>query len=96
MTELTLVTFLGCPNAARARELLRRSGRGFREVSQDDLPPGHPLRGYTSPSILAGERLIFGQASGEAGCSIAPLDAEVLLAALEALPVTVPGRPPAR
>lgn len=84
-SALTLITFTGCPNAGRARDALRRAGRPFREVNQDDLPAGHPLRGYTSPSILAGERLIFGAASGEAGCSIAPMDAEGLLAALRTL-----------
>ncbi len=85
MNELTLITFSGCPNAAGAREALRRSGRPFREVNQDDLPAGHPLRGYTSPSILADGRLLFGAASGGAGCSSAPLDSERLLAALRAL-----------
>ena len=53
---------------------------------QDDLPPAHPLRGYTSPSILLDGQLIFGSASGEAGCSVTPLDAERLLADLRAIP----------
>ena len=66
--------------------MLRLSGRAFHEVVQDDLPPAHPLRGYTSPSILLGERLIFGSASQEAGCSLQPLEPERLLDELRALP----------
>lgn len=82
MSDLLLVTFAGCPHAASAREVLQHSGRDFREVVQDTLPEGDPLRGYTSPSILLDGRLLFGAASGESGCSIAPLDAEQLLAEL--------------
>jgi hypothetical protein len=84
MSELTLITFEGCPNAARAREVLRAAGRTWREVRQDDLPPGHPQRAYTSPTILDGERVVYGATSGEAGCSIAPLEPERLLEALRA------------
>jgi len=84
MSELTLITFEGCPNAPRARQVLQRAGRPFREVRRDDLPAGHPLRAYTSPTILDGERVLYGAASGEAGCSVAPLDAERLLADLRA------------
>jgi hypothetical protein len=86
MSELTLIFFEGCPNAARAREVLRLTGRTWHEVRQDDLPPDHPQRAYTSPTILDGARVVFGLASGDAGCSIAPLDGERLLAQLRQTP----------
>lgn len=82
MNELTLITFKGCPNAARARELLAAAGKPFTEVVQDDLPAGHPHRGYTSPTILLGERIIYGAASGEEGCSIGPVDEQAILSQL--------------
>ncbi len=80
--ELTLITFKGCPNAARARELLAAAGRPYTEVVQDDLPPGHPQRAYTSPTILQGERIVYGAASGEEGCSSGPLDEQAILRGL--------------
>jgi hypothetical protein len=84
MSELLLITFRGCPHAGAAREVLRRSGRPFREVLQDDLPAGDALRGYTSPTVLRAGRIVFGAASDAPGCSAARLDAEALLAALDA------------
>ncbi len=83
MSELTLIYFEGCPNAQAARDVLQESGVPYGEVRQDDLPAGHPQRGYTSPTVLAGEVLLYGAVSGEPGCSIAPLDAEALRAAVQ-------------
>lgn len=83
MDDLTLITFRDCPNADAARDVLRRSGRGFHEVLQDDLPAGHPLRAYTSPTVLEGERVLYGMAAEGAGCSVAPLEPERLLALLQ-------------
>lgn len=85
MEALTLVYFAGCPNAERARAILQQSGQPFREVCQDTLPAGHPYWSYASPSILLGERLVFGEKTGEGagGCSIEPLDGAALLARIE-------------
>lgn len=79
MTELKLIYFQGCPNADQAREILAQSGRAFQEVRQDDLPENDPLRRFTSPTILLGEKIVFGMASGDAGCSITGLDAANIL-----------------
>jgi mercuric ion transport protein len=84
MEPLTLVYFDGCPNAPRARAALHEAGLAFEEVLQDDLPPGHPLRGYTSPSILAGERLLYGTDAGESGCSVSSPNPALLRQALQA------------
>ena len=80
MPDLTLIYFEGCPNAAKARSLLEAVGKPFQEVRQDDLPDGHPHKAYTSPSILLGERVVFGMSSDETGCSIQPFDEEKILA----------------
>ncbi len=79
MAELKLIYFAGCPNAAAARAILQESGMPFEEVRQDDLPENDPLRGYTSPTILLGDRVVYGTASGDAGCSLAPPDAANIL-----------------
>ena len=74
MEALTLIYFEGCPKADTARDLLREAGHPFTEARQEELAEGHPLRAYTSPTILLGKRVLFGSAAGEAGCSIEPLD----------------------
>ena len=79
MNELTLIYFEGCPNASKARALLTAAGRPFTEVLQDTLPEGHPKKGYTSPSILEGDRVIYGMKSDEEGCSIGGWDEQQIL-----------------
>jgi glutaredoxin len=72
MAALRLIFFQGCPNAIRARNLLRELGLAYEEISQDDLPLSHALRGYSSPTVLHGEKIIFGSKTGEnsGGCSL--------------------------
>ena len=80
MAELTLIYFEGCPNAGKARTLLESAGKPFREICQDDLADGHPHKAYTSPSILLGNKVVFGMSSDEAGCTVQPFDEEKFLA----------------
>lgn len=72
MGALKLLYFEGCPNANRARQLLSKVGASFEEVRQDDLPPTDPLKGYASPTLLDGEKIVFGSKTGEGsgGCSL--------------------------
>lgn len=72
VNRLTLIYFRECPNAGRARELLKESGFAFREVVQDELSPDSRLRRYTSPTLLAEDRLVFGGELGQGGtgCTI--------------------------
>ncbi|MBK7842925.1 MAG: hypothetical protein IPJ71_04405 [Bdellovibrionales bacterium] len=72
MAALRLVFFQGCPNAERARKLLTEIGLPYEEVRQDDLPFGDPLKGYASPTVLDGKKIIFGSKTGEnsGGCSL--------------------------
>ena len=73
MSRLKLIYFEGCPHVDLARKSLQLAGYLFDEIRQDDLPEGHPLKDYTSPTLLKGERVIFGtlSGSGRGGCSLA-------------------------
>jgi len=72
MGAMKLLYFEGCPNADKARQLLAKIGVPFEEVRQDDLPPTDPLKGYASPTLLDGDKVVFGSKTGEesGGCSI--------------------------
>ena len=84
MEKVTLITFAGCPNAERARTLLREIGVAFDDVVQDDLPPNHPNRSFSSPSILLGDEVISGSKldAGGSGCSFGLPSAQELRARL--------------
>lgn len=70
-SNLKLVYFEDCPNAKKARVHLILSEQDFEEVNQDKLPAGHPMKLFSSPSILWGDTLLFGSAiGGEGGCSL--------------------------
>lgn len=70
--KLILITLVGCPNAEKARALLKETGLNFTEINQDDLPSSDPLHGYTSPTLLADELVVFGSRtdSGTCGCTL--------------------------
>lgn len=72
MVDLKLIYFEGCPNVAQVRKRLQTAGYRFEEIDQDTLPEGHPCRNYSSPTILKGDRIIFGTltGSGKPGCSL--------------------------
>ena len=73
MYDLKLVYFKGCPNAEPLMEAVRDAGyAGVEEIVQDSLPDGDPLKGYSSPSLLAGGKLVFGSKLGADGgaCSV--------------------------
>jgi hypothetical protein len=69
MPKVELIYFLGCPNVDRARSAIRTVGVPFTEVDQDQLPPGHLYRRYSSPSILVDGEIVAGAKTG-AACSI--------------------------
>lgn len=69
--NLKLVYFEDCPNAKTARVHLILAEQDFEEVNQDKLPADHPMKRFSSPSILYGDTLLFGSAvSGDGGCSL--------------------------
>lgn len=67
MPNLKLIYFEGCPNSMKAKLALERVGCTFEEVEQGALPQGHPMKCYSSPTILAGDEIIFGAETGSAG-----------------------------
>ena len=82
MSDLTLIYFLGCPNSEKAKALLVDAGATFKEIIQDNLTPSHPLKRFSSPTLLRGRDILFGTETGvDGGCSLSIPNA----AALEAI-----------
>jgi hypothetical protein len=71
MKKFTLIYFNGCPNYKPAKDLLVEAGIEFVEVCQDKIDEADPLKEYSSPTLLMGDRIIFGtKVSGSGGgCS---------------------------
>ncbi len=70
---MTLIYFKGCPNAQPMRKMLLQAGvEEIEEWIQDELPPGHRFLGYSSPTVMRGESLLFGTRTDAAqgGCSL--------------------------
>ncbi len=69
---LTLITFEGCPTSPRIVSILENMGLDFDQIDQTRLPTEHPLRHYSSPTLLLNGILLFGShTDGESGCSLA-------------------------
>ncbi len=68
--KITLVYFDGCPNAVTVRGELKSFGLEFVEVRQDLLPSGDRFLGYSSPTVLCDEQVVFGsEALGGSTCT---------------------------
>ena len=74
--KVKLVYFDGCPLFKETKKILENLGTDFEIVKQDELPDHHPLRAYSSPSILKGDKLIFGSKLDEntSACSFSKID----------------------
>lgn len=71
MPNLKLIYFEGCPNARKAKAALEKAGCNFEEIDQGILPEDHPMKCYSSPTILAGDEIVVGAKTGSAGgCSL--------------------------
>lgn len=51
-------------------DLLNQNGLEFESVCQDDLEEANPLKNYSSPTLLDGEKIIFGSEAKGGGCSM--------------------------
>lgn len=82
-----LIYFEGCPNAEKAKALLQNSGVAFVAEGQDSLPKNHPHLGYSSPTLLYTDQLIFGtKVNGLAkSCSVTLPEASEILRRLNGL-----------
>ncbi len=78
--SFVLVYFRGCPNAEIAMELLKDVGIEYTIACQDDLPPGHELREYSSPTLLENGEVVFGgRNAGAEVCTLGiPSERELL------------------
>ena len=79
MDKYRLIYFAGCPNHLPSEELLRRAGIRFESVCQDDLVEADPFKNYTSPTLICGEKIIFGSEAIGGGCSMPLPNLEQLL-----------------
>ena len=78
MTSIQLITFDGCPNADKFRSTLSRISINFEDVVQDNLEENHPLKGYSSPTILIDNKVLVGSQSNGGGCSVINVSIEEL------------------
>tara|TARA_R110000868_G_scaffold104087_4_gene286265 strand:+ start:3202 stop:3885 length:684 start_codon:yes stop_codon:yes gene_type:complete len=61
MDEIKFIYFEDCPEAKNVRAALLVAGiYDFKIIVQDQLPEGNPYLKFSSPSVLAGEELIYG------------------------------------
>ena len=86
MAKIKFIYFEGCPNAEKVRQNLQAAGAEFDEVKQDDLPEGHTLKKYSSPTVLKDGQPLFGidTASQGGGCSLEVPTTEQIRDKLEA------------
>ena len=70
MQRYKLIYFKDCPNFPEAAALLEQLGLAYDAVCQDELAAGDPLRDYASPTLLAGDEIIFGSRASGGGCSV--------------------------
>lgn len=77
MEKVKLVYFQGCPEAKHARAALLTSGIAeFEVVLQDQLKDEDPFKSYSSPTILKGDKVIYGNKlnAGSSACSFQKID----------------------
>lgn len=80
MNSVKLIYFEGCPNAQKAKDALSKRGIPFEVMVQDNLNKDSPYHEYSSPTILDGDSLIFGQRIGRnsAACSAEKFDEDLI------------------
>ena len=81
MNSVKLIYFEGCPNAQKAKDMLSKKEIPFDIIVQDELEKNSHYREYSSPTILDGNSLIFGQKIGRnsAACSAEDFDKNLIL-----------------
>lgn len=70
MPDYKLIYFNGCPNHQPAVDLLNEAGLTFESVCQDGLDNSDPHKNYSSPTLLKGDKIIFGSEANGGGCSM--------------------------
>ncbi|MBC76017.1 MAG: hypothetical protein CME64_08365 [Halobacteriovoraceae bacterium] len=78
MPTIKVLYFNGCPNAEQVFKLLQKEDIPFEIVDQDNLPKGHDWNNYSSPSIFANEKLVYGGRAFNRGCTFGMPGKEVI------------------
>jgi hypothetical protein len=78
MRNVRVIYFKGCPRAEVAMRAVESAGIiGAEYVVQDELSADDPLLRFSSPSILAGDEVIYGGFhDGSGACSSEPISIE--------------------
>ena len=85
MSDLKVIYFEGCPNAGKAINLLNDLGLNFEKIEQTSLPDGNEFKNYSSPTIMIGNKVLFGAKASGGGCSLHLPSLEQLRDALKTL-----------
>lgn len=66
------IYFNDCPNAILAKNLISKLQITCDYICQDELAETHELKSYSSPTLLLGDKIIFGAKTdnNSSGCSI--------------------------
>ena len=83
MAKYKLIYFIGCPNYPPAVDLLNQAGLEFEAICQDKLEETNTFKNYSSPTLLDGEKIIFGSEVTGGGCSMPLPNKDELLKLLE-------------
>jgi|GEM_PF-4857619 len=79
--ELILIYFIGCPGIEPLKQALKKEQLSYQEIVQGDLPPHHPHKSLTSPSLVLNGQLVWGEflSGPSCGCSYSPFSPETIV-----------------
>ena len=70
MKNIKFIYFDGCPNAQKVIDILVDLRVEFDKVEQTSLPDGNELKNYSSPTVIADDKIVFGAEADGGGCSL--------------------------
>lgn len=82
-STLSLLYFEGCPTYPELKKELDQRGVPYREIDLESLNDGHPLKKYSSPTLLFRDEILFGTALNSASMSCSYASPEDLKTAAE-------------
>lgn len=70
MKSIKFIYFDGCPNAQKVMNILVDLRVEFEKIEQTSLPDGNEFKNYSSPTVIAGDTIVFGAEADGGGCSL--------------------------
>lgn len=70
MKNIKFVYFDGCPNAQKVMNILVGLGVEFEKIEQTSLSDGDQFKNYSSPTVIADDKIVFGAEADGGGCSL--------------------------